>query len=426
MSFERTVAARYLWDPAGPPSNGRGEGEQGFLRFVTGVAVVGVAVGVAALLLALMIVHGFSREIEAKIVGVGADVQVTTYLSRPVDRADTLQVALEGREKVAAAVPIVADFALLRSSNDIDGVQLIGMPEDGQPFLQERILKDQGVFAFEADSVGRPGIVIGSKLAALLGAEVGQPLTAFSTRSLGQSASGSAAAFGTRPAVRQFYLAGVFETGLAEFDELFAYTDLDAARRLFRLAGDEVMRFDLRLHEPERATEVARVLSADLGVPFSVRSIYDLYPNLFAWVDLQQSIIPLVIGTLVLIGAFNIVGALLMLLLEKSREIGILLGMGASRKRVRRLFLWLGLLIGGAGACIGALLALGLGLLQLRFGLIPLPQDAYYLDTAPIELRALDFVIVTALTLLLCVLAAYLPARAAARIEPIRTIRFGG
>ncbi|MEM9999057.1 MAG: ABC transporter permease [Bacteroidota bacterium] len=421
MSFERTVAARYLWDPAGT-----GEGEQGFLRFVTGVAVIGVAVGVAALLLALMIVHGFSREIEAKIVGVGADVQVTTYLSRPLDRADTLQVALEEREGVAAAVPIVADFALLRSSNDIDGVQLIGMPEDGQPFLQKRILKNQGVFAFEPDSAGRPGLVIGSKLAALLGAEVGQPLTAFSTRSLGESASGSAATLGTRPAVRQFYLAGVFETGLAEFDELFAYIDLDAARRLFRLAGDEVTRFDLRLHEPERATEVARSLSADLGVPFSVRSIYDLYPNLFAWVDLQQSIIPLVIGTLVLIGAFNIVGALLMLLLEKSREIGILLGMGASRKRVRRLFLWLGLLIGGAGASIGALLALGLGLLQLRFGLIPLPQDAYYLDTAPIELRALDFVIVTALTLVLCVLAAYLPARAAARIEPIRTIRFGG
>ena len=127
-----------------------------------------------------------------------------------------------------------------------------------------------------------------------------------------------------------------------------------------------------------------------------------------------------------LIGAFNIIGALLMLLLEKSREIGILLGMGASRKRVRRLFLWLGLLIGGAGAGFGAGRARVLGLVQQRFGVIPLPQDAYYLDTAPVELRALDFVIVTTLALVLCVLAAYLPARAAARVEPIRTIRFGG
>ncbi|MEM8601150.1 MAG: ABC transporter permease [Bacteroidota bacterium] len=422
MSFERTVAARYLWDPTSEGAGGRG-----FLRFVTGIAVGGVAVGVAALLLALMIVNGFSREIRAKIVGVGADIQVTTYLNRPLERADTLQTALSALEEVAAAVPIVADFALLRSSNDIDGVQLIGMPEDGQPFLQERMLDDQGTFTFAPDSAGRPGMVVGSKLAALLGAEVGQPLTAFSTRSLSQPPAGSIpSGLAARPAVRQFHVAGIYETGLAEFDELFAYTDLDAARRLFRLADEEVTRFDLRLHDPAIAKPYARTLSLDLGVPFSVRSVYDLYPNLFAWVDLQQSIIPLVIGTLVLIGAFNIIGALLMLLLEKSREIGILLGMGASRKRVRRLFLWLGLLIGGAGAALGAGLALVLGLVQQRFGVIPLPQDAYYLDTAPVELRALDFVIVTTLALVLCVLAAYLPARAAARVEPIRTIRFGG
>ncbi|MEX0599122.1 MAG: FtsX-like permease family protein, partial [Rhodothermales bacterium] len=120
----------------------------------------------------------------------------------------------------------------------------------------------------------------------------------------------------------------------------------------------------------------------------------------------------------------NIVGTLLMMILEKTREIGILESMGASRQSLRKLFLWIGLLIGVAGTVIGEGLALGFGMLQAKYGIIPLPEEAYYMNTAPIELHPLDFVIVAAATMLLCMLAAYVPARVAARIEPIRAIHF--
>ena len=141
---------------------------------------------------------------------------------------------------------------------------------------------------------------------------------------------------------------------------------------------------------------------------------------------LQQGIVPLVISILVVVAAFNIIGALLMVVLEKAREIGTVLAMGASRAAVRRLFVVFGFLVGVIGSAIGPAVAVAFGLLQMRFALISLPPDAYYLDTAPVELRLLDVAVTVVAAVALCPLAAYVPARAAARIEPLRTIRFGG
>ena len=139
----------------------------------------------------------------------------------------------------------------------------------------------------------------------------------------------------------------------------------------------------------------------------------------------QKSITPLLISILVIVAAFNLVGTLLLLILDKTRDIGILLGMGASAKTVRRMFLWLGMFIGAAGAALGIVLALAFAFVQLKFGVIPLPPEAYYIDRAPVELSVIDFVIVPIIAVVLCTLAAYLPARTAAGIEPLRSIRFG-
>jgi lipoprotein-releasing system permease protein len=225
--------------------------------------------------------------------------------------------------------------------------------------------------------------------------------------------------------VRVFHVAGVFETGLGDFDDRFAYAGLDDVRALFDYGPDQVTRIDLTLADRAQAAAVATSISEGIGPPVMARSIEDVYFGLFAWVRLQQSIVPLVISILVIVAAFNIIGALLMVVLEKAREIGTVLAMGATRGAVRRLFVFLGFLVGVTGAAIGALAALAFGLLQARFKLIPLPADAYYLDAAPVEIQALDVVWTVVVAVALCTLAAYLPARAAARIEPIHSIRFG-
>ncbi len=411
--FERFVALRYLRGAEGRTGGGR------FLRFVTVVAVGGVAVGVAALLLSLMIVRGFSREIESKIVGFGGHVRVENYLDAPLGGSDTLAARLAAFEGVEEVVPVASGFVLLRTggaAGGIEGVVVNGVPEGSQPFLQERI--ETGTFALTPDAEGRAGVVVGAPLAARLGLRVGDRVVGLAMRDY---AGGAAMA---RPRVVGLRVAGVYETGLADFDETFAYTDLGAARRLLGLDGDEVSRYDLTLADIRQAEPTALAVGDELGLPVLARSIYRVQANLFAWVNLQQSIIPLVIGVIVLVAAFNIVGTLLMLILEKTREIGVLRAMGAGAGGVRRLFVRLGFLVGLVGTGLGLGLALGLGLLQQRFGIIPLPQEAYYIDTAPVELAPLDFVLVAAVALALCTLAAYVPARVAARIEPVRTIRF--
>ena len=414
--FERTLALRYLRG-----ARGRDQ-EQGFLRFVVLAAVGGVAVGTGALLLALMIVRGFSREIEAKIVGFGQHVQVESYLGDPLVQTDSLRGAIAAVPGVVRVSPSVVDFALLSARGDggsgVDGILLWGTDPADLPFLAENT--GEGAFRFAPDGRGRPGLVVGRRLAERLGLAVGDRVVAYSTRGLGTAGVSS------RPRLAQYHLAGVFETGLGDFDDRFAFVAIDSARELFAYAPDEVTRIDLTLDDRGRAREVADAITDDVGPPLYARPIDEVYRGLFAWVELQQSIVPLVISILVVVSAFNIIGALLMVVLEKAREIGTVLAMGASRSAVRRLFLVFGFMVGTIGAAVGAATALGLGWVQQRFEVIKLPADAYYLDHAPVEMAGLDVAVTVIATIVLCTLAAYLPARAASAIEPIRTIRFGG
>lgn len=294
-----------------------------------------------------------------------------------------------------------------------------GTVPDSQPFIAESI--QEGGFSLEADSSGRSGIVLGSRLAEKIGVGVGSRVTVFSARALQQGGDG----LGNRPKVRQFSVSGIFDTGFPDLDEQFAYVDLDTAHEFFQYGVDEVSRIDLVLTDIANSSSLASHISETIGPPIFARSIYQSFSSLFAWVDLQRSIIPLLISVLGIVAAFNIIGTLLLLILDKSREIGILLGMGASRASIRRMYVTLGGLIGLVGSGIGILLALGFAFIQIQFGVIPLPAEAYYIDHAPVELHPLDFLVVPLVAIFLCTLAAFFPARTASRIEPLRTIRFG-
>ena len=416
MRFEHFMALRYLRG-----AEGRAEGRS-FLRFVTYVAIGGVALGVAALLLSLSIVRGFSQEITEKIIGFGAHVQVQSYFrDRPLTEAGALQDTLLSTEGVTRAAPMVEGIVLLRqSAKSIDGVRLLGT--DAPPsYLREHVKR--GTFELEQGTHEHPPLVVGAALANRLGLDLGQVVTAFSLRNEGQNDGGVQL---RRPRVKQFVVAGLYETSLSNIDDHFVFTDLGTARRLVGMPKGGVSRFDVTVRDFSTVDSVAAQIERRAGFPATARTIHQIQPysSLFAWVDLQQSIIPLVIGVIVLVAAFNIVGTLLMLILEKTREIGVLQSLGTSGRTLKRLFLSFGVLIGGVGTLIGSALALTLGYIQLRFELIPLPAEAYYMTTAPIELNPMDYLIVGTLTLILCGVAAYIPARVAAQVEPVRAIRF--
>jgi lipoprotein-releasing system permease protein len=411
------MALRYLRG-----AEGRTEGRS-FLRFVTYVAIGGVALGVAALLLSLAIVRGFSAEITEKIIGFGAHVQVRSYFhQQSLNDAQSLRAKISATDGVTEAVPRIEDVVLLRrSQQSIDGVRLLGT--NHPPGYLRRHL-ERGTFQVSGDGSGRPGLVVGAGLARRLGLEVGQRVTAFSLRNQGEE--GGSGLQLSPPRVKQFTITGVYDTSLSNVDDNYVFTNLQTARQLVGLPAGSVTRFDVTVRDFSAVDSVAAQIDRRVGFPGTARTIHQLQPfaSLFAWVDLQQNIIPLVIGVIVIVGAFNIVGALLMMILEKTREIGVLQSLGTSQRALKRLFLTLGLLIGGVGTGIGATLALVLGYLQKQFSIIPLPAEAYYMTTAPIELNPMDYVVVSALTLALCGLAAYVPARVAARVEPVEAIRF--
>jgi lipoprotein-releasing system permease protein len=410
------MALRYLRG-----AQGRAEGRS-FLRFITYVAIGGVALGVAALLLSLAIVRGFSQEITEKITGFGAHVQVQSYFQdEPLTNAPDLRATIASTAGVESVSSVVEDVVLLRQSErSIDGVRLLGTVE-APSYLSRHV--EEGSFDLEVAGAGPPPLVIGASLADRLGLEVGQVVTAFSIR----QGSGEEGSLQFRPPrVRQFRVEGIFRTSLTTIDDHFVFADLDTARHLVGMSSSAVSRFDITVEDIAGVDSVATQIEQRIGFPAAARTIYQIQPysSLFAWVNLQQGIIPLVIGVIVIVAAFNIVGTLLMLILEKTREIGVLQSIGTSQATIKRLFLALGLLIGGVGTGIGASLALILSTIQKEFGIIPLPEEAYYMTTAPIALNPIDYLIVAALTLVLCAGAAYIPARVAARIEPVRAIRF--
>jgi lipoprotein-releasing system permease protein len=408
------MSLRYLWG-----AEGREEGRS-FLRFITYVAIGGVALGVAALLLALAIVRGFSREIENKIVGFGAHIQVTSYVQdQPLDQGSDLRSELAQMDGISEVAPVVEQPVLLRRTDDaIDGVVLLGV-EQLPSYLRQRIQK--GAFEVHPRDGGHPGLVVGQELASRLGLEVGQLVTAFALR---EETSGEPS-FGVRtPRVKQFRVRGIYDTSLKNIDDVYVFSRVSTARWLGDVPSSSVSRFNVTVEDVSRIDSLAAQIENRFGFPVSARTIYQQYAGLFAWVDLQQSIIPLVIGVIVIVAAFNIIGTLLMLILEKTREIGILKSLGTSGEALKRLFLVLGLLIGTVGTGVGSIVALCLALVQQQFGIISLPAEAYYMSTAPIGLNPLDFVLVGAITVLLCGAAAYVPARVAARVEPVRAIRF--
>ncbi len=404
--FESFIARRYLRG-----AQGMAEGRR-FLRMITWISIAGVAVGVASLILALSIVRGFSGEIENKITGFAAHVQVQSIRDEPLDDVAALQQLLERQQILSEVSPVVQEFILLRrSSRDIDGVSIWGTPEIPD-YITSALVAGSGDLRPAGD---RPGLVIGASLARVLGVGVGDRLTAISV----QGNAGQA----QNPRFSQFTVSGIYESSLADFDDLYVFAPIEETRDLLEYGPDQVTRFDLRVNEGVQFVDAADRLDEVLEFPAIARPVTEIYRSLFAWVALQESIIPLIISIIIFVAAVNIIGTLLMIILEKRREMGILAGMGATSKTRRRIFVRLGLLIGGAGVMIGQASALIFAWAQKQFGIIPLPAEAYYMDTAPIDLGLIDFVLVAVITLVLCAISSWIPAKVAGRLEPIQAIR---
>jgi lipoprotein-releasing system permease protein len=197
------------------------------------------------------------------------------------------------------------------------------------------------------------------------------------------------------------------------------------AKKLFRFHDTEASGIELRLHDDKEIFQFKEKLSETVVFPYYNETIYNVFGNIFAWVELQENMIPLVISGMIIVAAFNLIGAILMMVLERTRDIGVLKTIGSKSKIIRRIFLMEGLMVAGVGLIIGIGISLLFWFLQANFQLIPLSQENYYMSYAPVEPHLIDFLIATVVTLFLSAIASYFPARVAANTDPVKVISFG-
>jgi len=407
MKFTWYIAGRYF------KGNKR---ESRFLSFIKIMAIAGVAVGSAGLLIALSIVHGFKSTINEKIVGFAPHITVNTFMNDPMNRADTLQVFLDEIPGIAKAQPVILGQVMIQSSRDVSGSGIKGVPVEGD-VTQLREYISEGEYQLATTDSGLPGIILGSALSRNIGAGIGDKVTVYAL-------DGMPSPLNT-PEIKQFTLTGIYQTGIARFDDNFALVNIDSARQIFEFSPRQASSFDINVGNLEDITPIYRIIRDETRFPYITESVYQRYRNIFAWVDLQEQTIPLVIGVMVIVAAFNLIGTVLMMVLERVRDIGILKTIGAKSKAIRRIFLLEGLFVAASGLIIGIGISLLFYWLQINYQIIPLSEENYYMSTAPVEPHLLDFLIVSGITILLCALASWLPARIAAKTDPVKVLSIG-
>ena len=372
-----------------------------------------MTLGTAALIITLSILDGFEKEIKTKVVDFTAHIQVTGFQNQPLANfRETIEKVKKEIAGVKVMSPFVAKEGMIRLKDAVDGVFLKGV-DPSEDFVAPGTHPIDGAF-LTADPLATHELVIGKKLAVKLNAAVGDNVALFA---LPQDER-------LRPKAMQFRLVGIYESGMAEFDDIYAYTRLRDAQQFLQMS-DRVSGYDLLVEDISRVDKTAKEIQSLLGYPHYARTVFQLYHNLFSWVELQKKLSPILLGLIILVATFNIVGTLLMFVLEKTHSIGILKSLGAGPRVIGKIFITQGLGIAIVGITLWNMLAYGLCFIQLTYKLLALPSEVYYMTAVPVLIRPENFILVTVTAFLLCLAATLLPSLAASTMDPVKAMRFG-
>lgn len=380
------------------------------------MAITGVAIGSAGLLIAFSIVHGFKSTINSKIMGFAPHYTVVTYINPHIERADTLKTYVESFPEIQKAAYAVEGQIMIQAKDAVYGTIIKGIDETGG-VTQITDYINKGHFDISVQESDKPGIIIGAKLAKKLNVDIGNIITIYTIDGVSSLIAS--------PEVQQFELTGIYHTGIDQFDDVYALADYKYVRKLLNLSDKQAVGLELQLSDINQIHSYLPELGRKIEFPYFVESIFSKFGNIFAWVELQENMIPLVISVMVIVAAFNLIGTILMMVLERTRDIGILKTMGTKSSIIQRIFLLEGLLVAIIGLVIGIIITLLFVFLQSKFHIIPLSEENYYMSYAPVEPHLIDFIIVGIVTIILCAFASWIPSRVAAKTDPLKVIAYG-
>src|SRR5579863_7466042 len=407
MGFEWFVARRYLSSPDRPA----------ILRLVTLFSVLGVAAGVATLVIALAMNSGFREALQERLLGVSAHVSLTQPGSGGIRNYEELAARLAKIPEVRTVTPAIYQTMLLTFGGQARGIVTKGVDiekeKKGDTALQHVVV---GELNFSPDKDGVEGILVGRQLAAEWLMKPGDYVTLLSPQ-------GRLTPFGLMPRTRRFRVAGIFDSGFYDYDANWCFMTLPAAQGLSG-AGDIVNVLEFRLVQPERAPEIARAVEQAAGTGFSTTTWMEENRALFRALRLEKLVTAIFIGLITFVAGLNVLVVLSMTVTDKARDIAVLMSMGTRREQIRRIFLLQGITIGATGTFIGLVVGYAFSFVAGTFRLIPLDPQVYSVPFVPFHPNFLDGLWIGLAAMSIAIIATLLPAREAARLLPVEILRF--
>jgi lipoprotein-releasing system permease protein len=406
MRFELFVALRYLL----------ARRKQAFISLISLISTIGVAVGVMALVIAMALMTGLQGELRDRILGSTAHVYV--WKTGGIEDYRTEVGKLQRVDGVTGAGPAILGRALISSPQADAFISLKGVDPALEPKvtdIQRAMLRGKIDALNPPDEESLPGILLGRNLANQLGLDVGETATLLVPQ-------GTLSPMGMIPRTRSVRVAGIYALGLYEFDAAYGFVSLEFAERLLGKAAPDLI--ELRVADIDNAPSISDAVVRELGGDYVSQDWADMNQALFSALWLEKMAISITIGLIVMVAALNIVASLILLVMEKSRDIAILKTMGTSSQRVMTIFMLQGLVIGFVGTSVGATCGLALCWVLDRYRLIQIPMDVYQVSYVPFVVRPFDFIMVVVSAILICFLATIYPSRQASRLDPVQALRF--
>ncbi len=405
MKFPLFITNRYI------KSKGSGK----FLSLISVITIAGIVLGVTVLIMAISILNGFEKKISENIINFNAHINISGFSQKILP--DRYLSEKKIRKKLNGLLtdisPYIEKKVILTQKNNAEGVILQGIDSIATVKLLKKIIVE-GNYKLGKNKFG---IIIGRKLADKLNVKLGNKLMVLALN------NNEPPSFSNMPIIEQFKITGIYESGMSEYDDLHAYCNFQIAENFFEF-NDEVSGYNINISDINKIDSIKQVLSKLLPYPFHVRTYKDLNRQIFTWLELQKQPIPIILGLIIIVAVFNIVGALLMLIIQKTESIGILKTLGASNSQIIKIFVLQGLYLALIGITLGNLISYILSLLQKTYKIIPLPEQIYFLSSVPVSIDFKIYIVISLLALILCLITSLLPSYIASKIQPITAIKF--
>lgn len=405
MNFEYFISLR-LRSGKGPS----------FSRPIIRVSIAGIALGLAVMLISLAILQGFQKQVQDKVAGFGAHIQITGFSSNnsyepsPVSLDDINESSLKEIEGVTHIQPFGLKAGIIKTDDQIHGVVLKGVNRDyNWLFFSDKLTA--GALPEIGDSLPSNEVLISGKVAKMLGLKTGDDLRMYFI--IDNSTRG-----------RKFTISGIYETGLGEFDETYVFGDIGHIRKLNDWDNQTVSGVEIYIDSFDDLNKIAETVYHTIGYNLNSQTIKQLYPQIFDWIEIQDVNVIIILILMALVSGITMISTLLILILERTRDIGILKALGSSNGSIRKIFIYASVYITGYGLLWGNIIALGLILLQSKTEIIPLPEESYFVSHVPVFIGLTDVLLINLATIFVCTTMMLLPSLVVKYISPVTALRY--